>query len=159
MRQTALHALHFMQPAPSSLVFFLHGNGGDLSTWTTGTGFHRRVNYDLFIVDYRGYGLSTGRIESEAQLHAARAYPLVPRFVLKYPLRTDTVIGEVKSPILLVGGTHDDIIPIEDSLQLMRLAKSPIELLRIEGAGHNNIHEFPTYLDGLATRLNQVAGH
>ena len=92
-------------------------------------------------------------------LRHLRAYPFVPQFVLKYPLRTDTVIGEVKSPILLVGGTHDEIIPIEDSLQLMRLAKSPIELLRIEGAGHNNIHEFPTYLDGLATRLNQVAGH
>ena len=216
MRQTALHALHFMQPAPRGLVFFLHGNGGDLSTWTTGTDFYRRVNYDLFMFDYRGYGWSSGHIESEAQLHhdvramwntiapyyrgknlpiviygrslgtglavplardvdpallilvspyaslaatSARAYPLVPQFVLKYPLRTDTVIGGVKSPILLVDGTRDEIIPIEDSLQLMRLAKSPIELLRIEGAGHNNIHEFPTYLDGLATRLNQVAGH
>jgi uncharacterized protein len=28
------------------------------------------VNYDLFIIDYRGYGKSTGRIESEVQLHA-----------------------------------------------------------------------------------------
>jgi alpha-beta hydrolase superfamily lysophospholipase len=65
-----LHALHFTQPRPRGLVFFLHGNAGNLQTWTTGIDFYRRVNYDLFIVDYRGYGKSTGAIESEDQLHA-----------------------------------------------------------------------------------------
>jgi alpha-beta hydrolase superfamily lysophospholipase len=66
----SLHALHFKQPNPRGVVFFLHGNVGNVSTWTTGVDFYRRVNYDLFIVDYRGYGKSTGRIESEAQLYA-----------------------------------------------------------------------------------------
>jgi alpha-beta hydrolase superfamily lysophospholipase len=65
-----LNALHIRQPNPSGLVFFLHGNAGDLSTWTTGVDYYRRINYDLFIFDYRGYGKSTGQIESEAQLHA-----------------------------------------------------------------------------------------
>jgi hypothetical protein len=31
-----LHALHFMQEQPRGLVFFLHGNVGNLQTWTTG---------------------------------------------------------------------------------------------------------------------------
>ena len=66
----SLDALLFRQPAPRGLVFFLHGNRGDLRTWTTGLEFYRRINYDLFIVDYRGYGKSTGRIDSEEQLHA-----------------------------------------------------------------------------------------
>jgi alpha-beta hydrolase superfamily lysophospholipase len=65
-----LSALHFRQPDPRGLVFFLHGNAGDLSTWTYGLDYYRKINYDLFIFDYRGYGKSTGRIESEAQLHA-----------------------------------------------------------------------------------------
>ena len=65
-----MHALHITQLAPRGLLFFIHGNGGDLSTWATGIDFYRKVNYDLFIFDYRGYGKSTGRIESEAQLHA-----------------------------------------------------------------------------------------
>ena len=43
---------------------------GNLQTWTTGIDFYRRVNYDLFMLDYRGYGKSTGAIESEAQLDA-----------------------------------------------------------------------------------------
>ncbi len=209
-----LDALHFTQPAPRGLVFFLHGNGGDLSTWTTGLDFYRRVNYDLFIFDYRGYGKSTGKIENEPQLHAdvraawnaiapryrarnlpiviygrslgsglaaylardvdpallimvtpyaslaaaaLRAYPFVPEWALKYPLRTDTIIGTVKSPILLVHGTHDELLPLADSEQLRRLARAPTELLVIEGAAHNDIHQFPSYLDGLAARLNQAA--
>ncbi len=52
----ALDALHFMQDDPRGLVFFRHGNGGNPQTWTTGIDFCRRVNYDLFIFDYRGYG-------------------------------------------------------------------------------------------------------
>ena len=210
----SLDALHFTQSAPRGLVFFLHGNGGDLSTWTTGIDFYRRVNFDLFIIDYRGYGKSTGRIESEAQLHAdvraawdaiapryqsrnlpiviygrslgtglaaylardvnpalltlvtpytslaaaaARAFPLAPEWILKYPLRTDTVIGEVKAPVLLVHGTRDELLPLSDSEQLRALARSPAALLVVDGAGHNDIHQFPAYLDGFAARLNQVA--
>jgi len=38
------------------------------------------------------------------------------------------------------------------------LVRSPVEMLVIEGAGHNNIHEFPTYIDGLAERLVKVGG-
>jgi pimeloyl-ACP methyl ester carboxylesterase len=210
-----LDALHFTQPDPRGLVFFLHGNAGNLSTWTTGIDFYRKVNYDLFIIDYRGYGKSTGSIGSEAQLHAdvraawdaiapryrerklpvviygrslgtglaaylgrevnpallmlvtpytslaaaaSRAYPLAPEWILKYPLRTDAIIGEVKSPVLLVHGTRDALLPLSDSEQLRALARSPADLLVVDGAGHNDIHRFPTYLDGFAARLNQVGG-
>jgi uncharacterized protein len=65
-----LSALHFRQANAKGVVFFLHGNGGSLEEWVTGTEFYRRTGFDLFIIDYRGYGKSTGRITSEAQLHA-----------------------------------------------------------------------------------------
>jgi pimeloyl-ACP methyl ester carboxylesterase len=209
----SLDALLFRQGHPRGLVFYLHGNGGDLTTWTTGLEFYRRTNYDLFIFDYRGYGKSTGRIESEAQLHAdvraawetiapryrnlpivvfgrslgtglatqlaaevdpamlvlvtpfasmvdaaTRQYPIAPAFLLKYPLRTDKLIGSVRSPVLLVAGTQDVLTPLADSEHLKSLARSPVELLIVEGAGHNNIHQFPAYLDGLADRLVKVEG-
>jgi hypothetical protein len=209
----ALDALLFRQPNPRGLVFYLHGNGGDLTTWTTGLEFYRRINYDLFIFDYRGYGKSTGQIENEAQLHAdvraawesvspryggmpivvfgrslgtglatrlaadvapamvvlvspftslaavgSRHYPLVPQFLAKYPLRSDTIIGTVRSPVLLIAGTQDRLIPLSDGEQLKALARSPAELLAIDGAGHNDIHRFPAYLDGLADRLIKLGG-
>ncbi len=65
-----LSALHLKLPQPRGVVFFLHGNSGNLATWFTNSDFYRQANYDLFMVDYRGYGKSSGRIESEAQLRA-----------------------------------------------------------------------------------------
>ncbi len=69
-----LSALHLRLPNPKGVVFFLHGNGGSLNTWFVNPEYYRKANFDLFMIDYRGYGKSTGQIESEAQLHAdARA--------------------------------------------------------------------------------------
>jgi pimeloyl-ACP methyl ester carboxylesterase len=65
-----LHALHLKLQAPRGVVFFLHGNAGNLESWFVGLDVFRRANYDLFMIDYRGYGKSSGRIESEAQLLA-----------------------------------------------------------------------------------------
>jgi hypothetical protein len=66
----SLSALHLQLPAPRGVVFFLHGNGGNLANWFVNVDFYRRANFDLFMIDYRGYGKSSGRIESEAQLRA-----------------------------------------------------------------------------------------
>ena len=65
-----LHALHLQQARPRGLVFFLHGNAGSLQDWFVNLDFYRQAGFDLYMLDYRGYGKSTGRIESEAQLHA-----------------------------------------------------------------------------------------
>ena len=65
-----LNALHLKLPNPKGVVFFLHGNAGSLDSWFTNTEFYRRANVDLFMFDYRGYGKSSGRIESQAQLEA-----------------------------------------------------------------------------------------
>jgi uncharacterized protein len=65
-----LNALHLKLPQPDGVVFFLHGNAGSLNTWFVDPNFYRSANMDLFMLDYRGYGKSTGRIENEAQLMA-----------------------------------------------------------------------------------------
>ncbi|HEX6019197.1 MAG TPA: alpha/beta fold hydrolase [Burkholderiaceae bacterium] len=65
-----LHALHLNLPAPRGMVFFLHGNAGNLESWFVDLDVYRRANFDVFMLDYRGYGKSSGRIESEQQLHA-----------------------------------------------------------------------------------------
>lgn len=205
-----LSALHLRLPAPAGVVFFLHGNAGNLATWFTGASFYRRVNYDLVMVDYRGYGKSSGRIESEAQLRAdVRAawdaiapeyegkrrviygrslgtglaamlsadvapdltvlvspycrmtdlarlhYPWVPPALLRYPLATCDAIARVATPVLLVHGERDEVVPVEQSERL--LARAPhAELLRIPEAGHGDVHRFDVYLRTLAERLGTL---
>jgi len=65
-----LDAVHMQLPHPDGVVFYLHGNAGNLTSWFVNADFYRALNVDLFMVDYRGFGKSTGHIESEAQLLA-----------------------------------------------------------------------------------------
>jgi len=68
-----INAFHLRLPDPKGVVFYLHGNAGNLASWFVGLDFYRRANFDLVMIDYRGYGKSTGRIRSEAQLRADAA--------------------------------------------------------------------------------------
>ncbi|MBM4195491.1 MAG: alpha/beta hydrolase [Gammaproteobacteria bacterium] len=63
-----LSALHLRLPEPGAVVFYLHGNSGNLAGWFSNHDFYREANVDLFMIDYRGYGKSTGSNSSEAQL-------------------------------------------------------------------------------------------
>lgn len=45
-----LHGLHFVQPEPRGLIFFLHGNAGNLKEWTVGAEFYQQVNSSEFKV-------------------------------------------------------------------------------------------------------------
>ena len=65
-----LNVLHLRLPAPDGVVFYLHGNAGNLASWFVDLGLYRRANLDLVMPDYRGYGKSSGRIDSEEQLLA-----------------------------------------------------------------------------------------
>ena len=65
-----LHALHLRLPQPDGLVFYLHGNAGNLASWFVNLDFWRALNVDLYMVDYRGFGKSSGRITSQEQLLA-----------------------------------------------------------------------------------------
>ena len=62
--------LQLKLPDPRGVVFFLHGNAGNLAGWFANADFYRRAGFDLVMPDYRGFGKSTGRIASAVQLRA-----------------------------------------------------------------------------------------
>lgn len=63
-----LNGLLFTAPNPKGMVFYLHGNAGALNTWGEVAKRYTDLHYDVFIIDYRGYGKSEGAIENSAQL-------------------------------------------------------------------------------------------
>lgn len=65
-----LHALHFYTKAPEAkgVILYFHGNAGSLRSWGYLATDLLLFNYDVFMVDYRGFGKSTGT-RTEAALH------------------------------------------------------------------------------------------
>ena len=213
-----LSALHLQLPNPKGVVFFLHGNGGSLENWFVNPEYYRKANYDLFMFDYRGYGKSTGHIESEAQLRAdvravwasvaphyagkkvvvygrslgtglatglsvemangqasgpapnltvlvspytsmaalaADHYSWVPQILLRYPLRTDQIVGQIRNPLLLIHGSQDPLIAPRHSDALKALAPQAA-LVIIPGAAHNDLQNFNAYLGVYAKALAEL---
>ncbi|MBI5717069.1 MAG: alpha/beta fold hydrolase [Burkholderiales bacterium] len=205
-----LHALHLRLPAPEGIVFYLHGNAGNLQGWFVNADFWRGVNHDIFMLDYRGYGKSGGEVRSQEQLLAdvraawdqvapryagkrlvivgrslgsalaaslaadvapdltvlispyesmaalaAEHYRWVPAALLRYPLRTDLAVARLKGRLLLLHGEQDEVIGLHHSERLLGQAKAVKEarLVRVPGAGHNDLQMFDTYLEALRATL------
>ncbi len=81
--QVNLHGLLFksLKDTTKGLVFYLHGNAGSMENWGQIAPIYTSLGYDLFIVDYRGFGKSEGKIISEEQFFtdAQFAYDLMKK--------------------------------------------------------------------------------
>jgi pimeloyl-ACP methyl ester carboxylesterase len=209
---TQLSGLLFKVSAAKGLVFFLHGNGGSLAGWGDVAATYTRLGYDVFLLDYRGYGKSGGTITSQAQLvgdveaayeqvkagysentiviagyslgtgpatwlasrhqpkllllhapyysmadmaaHTVAVWPILPNWLLRYPLPTNAFIRGVQAPIILFHGDHDELIPYNSSVRLKALGKPADQLITIQEAGHNGLIDSPQYQQAIQRILH-----
>ena len=211
----SLSVAHLALPNPRGVFFFLHGNSGNLKKWFVDLDAFRQANFDVVMFDYRGFGKSSGEIESEEQLHAdvlavwehfapqyegkrvvisgqslgtglaaglaaqlcadghapdltllvspyssmkalaAELYPWVPAQVLRYPLHTLEHAAKLLGPVMLIHGEKDELIPIHHSEALCKSMRTA-QLLRVTGAGHGDVHQFPTVRKALMSALGQL---
>ena len=210
-----LSVAQMKRPEPRGVFFFLHGNSGNLKKWFVELDAFRQANFDVVMFDYRGFGKSSGQIESEDQLHAdvaavwqhfaplyegkrvvisgqslgtglaaslaanlgshgqapdltllvspyssmkalaAELYPWVPTQVLRYPLQTLEHAAKLLGPVMLIHGEKDELIPIHHSEKLCGAMRSA-QLLRVDGAGHSDVHRFPTVRKALLSALGRL---
>jgi len=68
--QVQLHGLWFQKAESKGIVLFFHGNAGSVDSWGDLAPLYLKNGYDVFFLDYRGYGKSQGKIQSEKQLIA-----------------------------------------------------------------------------------------
>lgn len=194
--------------AGAPVWLWFHGNAGNIS--------HRleniellvnRVGVQVFIFDYREYGLSQGRINREGTFKdAAAAYryltetrglpgadiilfgrslgtALATDLAIKNPCHSlilespftnsqemaklyapflfdwrpkvpyDNLgkIGYVRVPVMVIHGSHDEIIPVDMGRRVYAAAPEPKELYIIPGSHHND-----TYLVGGQTYVERL---
>ena len=63
-----LNGLLYKTDNSKGLIFYMHGNAGSLRSWGNVAKTYTDLNYDIFILDYRGYGKSEGKINGQNQL-------------------------------------------------------------------------------------------
>lgn len=61
------------QADPRGTVYFLHGNAQNISSHIMNVAWLPERHYNVFLIDYRGYGRSTGEPDIEGALHDSEA--------------------------------------------------------------------------------------
>jgi pimeloyl-ACP methyl ester carboxylesterase len=65
-----LDTLHFKKPGAKGLIFYLHGNADSLKDWgVIAANLVKHTGWDVWVLDYPGYGKSEGFISGERQLN------------------------------------------------------------------------------------------
>lgn len=205
-----INGLLFKADSSKGLIFYLHGNEGSLNGWGKVADTYTELNYDIFILDYRGYGKSEGKITNQEQLFEdnqmvynelmkeydekdiiilgysigsgmasflasgndpkrlilqapyysltdllGQMYPFIPAFTLRYKFATNKYLKNCSMPITIIHGNQDAVIPYESSLRLREEFKSKVNLITLEGLGHNGITKNEDYKKALKTVLEK----
>lgn len=95
--------------------------------------------------DVRARGLVLEAPMSSAADVARKHYPwLVAGPLIKDSYRSIDYVDSINMPMLVMHGENDRIIPIELGQRLFDEAQEPKTFVRIPGAGHNDLHLYPT---------------
>lgn len=169
-------------------------------------------DYDVLVMDYRGYGKSKGQL-NEAFMHedvqavydwvkenfdyekriiygrslgsgfavplaakndcdaliletpflsllhvAFHHAPFIPvKWLIRYPMRSDRLIAQVKAPVLIFHGTRDKLVPFQSAFDLFSLISNDPknEMVTIPDGKHNNLAVYPIFRERLKAWLNR----
>ncbi len=64
-----LNALLFKTKNPKGIIYYHHGNAGNLESWGVRSTDFTNIGYNVLMYDYRGYGKSSGKIKNEKMLY------------------------------------------------------------------------------------------
>ena len=83
---------------------------------------------------------------------AARHYRFVPRALVRLSLDNIGRMPTIRCPTLIFHGTADMLVPMRMGQEVAAAAGGPVELVMIEGSGHNDTYDLggKTYRDKLA---------
>ena len=204
------NSLLFRVPNARGSILYFHGNAGSLKSWgITGAELARHTGFNIWIMDYPGYGKSSGSINSEAQLHAfakqfydtarrelpgplviygrsigtgvavrvasehavdglilespyygvrelaAELLPWIPGVAVRFPLPSHTWIADVHSPILMMHGDDDEVIPFAQGRRLAAAAPAAT-FVAIPGGHHNDLADFKMYWRAIDEFISRV---
>lgn len=91
--EIALNGLLFKADSSKGLVFYLHGNSGSLKGWGNIAKQYNNRHYDIFMIDYRGFGKSDGDIDGGEEQVFKDMQTVYDTLKLRYDENNIVVIG------------------------------------------------------------------
>ncbi|MGF7027732.1 MULTISPECIES: alpha/beta hydrolase [Sphingobacterium] len=88
-----LHGILFKADKSKGLIFYLHGSNGAVDTWGKIANIYTDNGYDLFMLDYRGYGKSEGKVTNEELLYRD-LQTVYDKLTQQYPEDHIIIIGQ-----------------------------------------------------------------
>lgn len=95
---------------------------------------------------------------------ARRAYPFLPAGltakIVRSRFNSISKIDRVDSPVLILHGDRDDIVPMDEGRELFEAANDPKQFYTIDGAGHNDTYYVggESYFQALELFLEEPTG-
>lgn len=81
--------------------------------------------------------------------------PLVNIFPLKTNFSNKNSLHKTRCKTIIFHGTEDWVVPLSSALKLKPLLRNEKDFIIIDGAGHRNLSDFPSYHSNLARILNE----
>ena len=127
-------------------------------------------HYDENDIILVGYSMGTGMVTHLASQHNPahvvlnspyisfidlknRKFPLVPDFLIKYPLNNKKQIAQIKSQVTIFHGTTDDLIPYDSAESLQAVDPDRIELIPMRNTSHRRAIFSDVFVSGVAEVL------
>jgi len=191
----------FFKAKSDKVILYFHGNAGSLESWQYVYNDLKFLEYNLLVIDFRGYGKSSGKIsEKGLYIDGQTAYDylvksgfkqeniiiygrsigcgiavdlashnkskalileapftsfkklanhivpfLFPSLFLNYSLDNLSKINKVNTPLLIIHGKKDGLIPFRFGEALYKEYKGTKEFLAISEGTHNDLPSFAEY--------------
>jgi fermentation-respiration switch protein FrsA (DUF1100 family) len=139
-----INAIHFKVENPKGVILYFHGNQGNLQRWGSITEYFVNKQFDVFIMDYRTYGKSTGALNEPALYKDAEfMYNYVKKL---YPESNIVVYGRSLGTTFAtyVASRHNPKMLILETpyYSMVDVAKNRFPLIPV---GQFMNYHFPTY--------------
>lgn len=79
--------------------------------------------------------------------------PVIPNFIVRYPLKSADWISKIEQQITLFHGTEDNVIPFDSSEELQQLNPERSQLITLQGESHRGALFNPLFKRQLAELL------
>ncbi len=87
---------------------------------------------------------------------AKKMLPIFPvGLLIRHPFDSVSIVDKIKAPCLMLLAENDELIPMKNSINLANHITSPLEIVTIKNAGHNDIQLYREYISSINDFINK----